>query len=97
MSAADLVETAIDLRNGNGVQDLCKQVRARLSREGFQVAAIGNHTDFGQEITAIYYRPGKERVAQALKAKFFPGARVEPALKLPPTADIKVILGHDLK
>ncbi|MEW6387031.1 MAG: LytR C-terminal domain-containing protein [Thermodesulfobacteriota bacterium] len=97
LSAADLMGTAIDLRNGNGAQDLCKQVRARLSGEGFRVAAIGNHVDFGQEITAIYYRPGKEKVAQALKAKFFPGASLQPGPNLSPGVDVKVILGHDLK
>jgi hypothetical protein len=97
LSAAELMGTAIDLRNGNGAQGLCQQVRARLSREGFQVASIGNHVDFGQEITAIYYRPGKEKVAQALKGKFFPGARLESGPNLSPGVDIKVILGHDLK
>ncbi|MDD3580332.1 MAG: LytR C-terminal domain-containing protein [Desulfobacca sp.] len=96
LTASELIETAIDIRNGNGIPDLAHDTRTKLSLEGFNVVAIVNHLDFGMEKTTIYYRPGKEKVAQALNAKFFPVAQVEQSQDLPARTDIKVILGHDL-
>jgi len=46
--------------------------------------------------TKIMYRPGSERVAQALGQKYFRMARVEETAKLPENVDVKVILGKDL-
>jgi hypothetical protein len=96
LSAAELNHTAIDLRNGAGAADLAHQVRSRLSEEGFRVSSIGNYRDFGVEQTLIYYRPGAQKVAQALTARFFPIARMEQSSKLPAGIDIKIIMGKDL-
>ena len=60
------------------------------------MAKIGNHVDFGAAKTIVYYRPGMERVAQALGRTLFPGAAMEPSLKLKKSMDIKILLGADL-
>ena len=96
LTARDLLETGIEVRNGNGTPDLAHRVRYLLSREGFTVVHVGNyHLGWSESETTINYRPGAEKVAQALKARFFPGARLTPNPKLE-NAEIKVVLGRDL-
>ena len=95
-TATELVDTAIEVRNGTPTKNLAHQTRSLLSREGFTVARIGNHADFSAAKTMIYYQPGSERIAQALGRTIFPHAGLEPSLKLDKGMDIKVLLGHDL-
>ena len=96
LTAAELADTAIEVRNGTRANNLAHQTRSLLHREGFTVARIGNHIDFGAAKTMIYYRPGAEKIAQALGRTLFPPAGLEPSLKLEEGMDIKVLLGHDL-
>jgi hypothetical protein len=96
LTAAERVDTAIEVRNGTWTKDLARQARSRLCQEGFTVAMIGNHVDFGAAKTIIYYRPGAERVARAVSATVFPQAALEPNLKLKKGMDIKILLGADL-
>jgi hypothetical protein len=44
----------------------------------------------------VYYRPGAERIARAVSRVVFPGAGLEPSLKLKKGMDIKILLGADL-
>jgi hypothetical protein len=67
-----------------------------LCQEGFTVAKIGNHVDFGAAKTIIYYRPGAERVARTVARTIFPGAALESSMKLTKGMDIKILLGADL-
>jgi thioredoxin-like negative regulator of GroEL len=97
LTAEDLINTRIELRNGSGFKDVARQNRTLLTREGFNVVAIANHIDFGKERTVINYRPGAEKVAQALCDRFFPGAELRLQDNLSGEVDVKVILGHDLK
>ena len=96
LTVAELVDTAIEVRNGTWTKDLARQTRSRLHREGFTVATIGNHIDFGAAKTVIYYRPEAEKVARAVGATIFPQAGLEPSLKLKEGTDIKILLGADL-
>ena len=96
MTLEELLGNAIEVRNGNGLPEIAHEARTMLGQEGFQVARIGNHIDFGMEQTTIFYRPGAERVARALSAKFFPTSRLEPSQKLPEDVNLKIILGRDL-
>ena len=96
LTTAERVDTAIEVRNGTWTKNLAHQTRSLLWQEGFTVAKIGNHVDFGAAKTMIYYRPGAERVARAVGRTVFPGAGLAPSLKLKKGTDIKVLLGHDL-
>ncbi len=96
LTAADLVGTAIEIRNGTWTKDLARETRSLLQLEGFTVAEIGNHVDFGATKTVIYYRPEAETVARALAAKIFPGAELALSTKLNKGMDIKVLLGRDV-
>jgi Tfp pilus assembly protein PilF len=96
LTAAELENTAIEVRNGTWTKDLARQTRSRLCLEGFTVAMIGNHIDFGAAKTIIYYRPGAERVARTVGRTVFPQAALEPSQKLKKGMDIKILLGADL-
>jgi hypothetical protein len=96
LTVAELVDTAIEVRNGTWTKDLARQTRSRLCLEGFTVAMIGNHIDFGAAKTIIYYRPEAERVARTVGRTVFPQAALEPNLKLKKGMDIKILLGADL-
>ena len=67
-----------------------------LRAEGFRVASIGNHIDFGLEKTVIAYRPEAAQLAQVLSQKFFPKASFEEGGRLSPGADVRVSLGWDM-
>jgi LytR cell envelope-related transcriptional attenuator len=96
LTCAELVDTAIEVRNGTPAPRLAREVRSRLEQDAFTVTKIGNHVDFGAAKTTIYYRPVALRVAQALQTDIFPMASLEPSDQLRGTVAIKVLLGHDL-
>ena len=96
LTVAERVDTAIEVRNGTWTKNLAHETRSLLSQEGFKVAKIGNHLDFGATKTMIYYRPEAEKVARAVGRTIFPGAELEPSLKLKKDMDIKILLGADL-
>lgn len=95
LSVSDLTETRIELKNGNGFHGDARVARRQLALEGFNVVAIGNHIDFGLDETIITYRPESVRVAKALAAKHFPGAKLQENGKLSPEVDIRIALGRD--
>jgi cytochrome c-type biogenesis protein CcmH/NrfG len=96
LSPQELRGAALELRNGNGAKHIARRTRTLLTRQGFRVARIGNHRDFGAETTVIYYRSEAARVAQALNARFFKTSRMEANPRLPRGVQVKVILGRDL-
>ncbi|MGQ9688195.1 MAG: LytR C-terminal domain-containing protein [Desulfobaccales bacterium] len=95
LTAGELLNTRIELKNGNGAPDQARKTRSLLSGEGFTVVDIGNHIDFGLDETVITFRPEAARVALVLAHQFFPGARLEPGGKVSPQADVRVSLGRD--
>ena len=96
LTCAELTDTAIEVRNGTWTRNLAHQTRSLLRQEGFTVAKIGNHVDFGAAKTMVYYRPGAEKVARAVSRVVFPGAGLAPSQKLKKGMDIKILLGADL-
>jgi Tfp pilus assembly protein PilF len=96
LTAEELGNTAIDIRNGTWAKNLAHQARSMLSQEGFYVSHIGNHWDFGAEQTIIYYHPDAQRVARKLRSQFFPHCRLEQSTRIKGGADVKVLLGKDL-
>jgi Flp pilus assembly protein TadD len=96
LTCSELVETGIEVYNGNGITDLARETRSRLELEGFTVVDIGNYKNFALERTMIYHRPSAARVARVLGAKFFPGAELEAEKELAEGVDVKILLGHDL-
>jgi Tfp pilus assembly protein PilF/transcriptional antiterminator Rof (Rho-off) len=98
LAVPELNQVGIELKNGNGVQGQARELRSRMTLEGFTVVGIGNHIDFGLEKTIIAHRPEATRVAQALSKKFFPGAILELQEddQFSAQAAVRVSLGRDL-
>ncbi len=96
LAAAERADCGIEVRNGTRTKNLAHLTRTLLSQQGFDVIQIGNHIDFGAEATVIYYRTEAKKVARALQAEIFPGARIEESSSLKNGADLKVLLGSDL-
>ncbi|MBI4644300.1 MAG: LytR C-terminal domain-containing protein [Deltaproteobacteria bacterium] len=96
LTASELETMTIDIRNGTPVPDLARKTRSMLAQEGFNVVHIGNHIDFGAEKTIIFYRPGAEKMARNLRAKFFSNSAMEQSAKLSEDVAVKLLLGKDL-
>jgi hypothetical protein len=95
LAAPELSKAGIELRNGSGTAHMVRDTWRWLARKGLRVVAAGNYKNYRQEQTVVYYRPGMEKIAQALNKKFFQAPKLEPRPNLPQKVDIKVILGHD--
>jgi Tfp pilus assembly protein PilF len=95
ITAQELVETRVEVQNGNGVHDLAHEARSLMNLEGLDDISIGNHIDFGVERSEIRYRPEAEKVARMLHDKLFAKAELKIDAKLAEEVDIQVILGHD--
>jgi len=97
-AAQELSQAGIELRNGNGIQGQAREMRTRLTLEGFSVVGIGNHIDFGLDRTVIAHRPEAAQVARTLSQKFFPGAilEVNEDTRFSAQAAVRVSLGRDL-
>jgi hypothetical protein len=95
LTAQEREQSRLEVRNGTRTKNLAHETRSLLTREGFKVALIGNHIDFGAESTVIYYRPGAEKVAEVLSAGIFPGARIESSSNLRNGVAAKILLGRD--
>ena len=96
LTAQELHQARIELRNGNGIPGEAWEVSGHLAMEGFTIINVGNNQDFDLEKTVIAYRPGAARVARVLSKKFFPKATLAEEGQLPPWMDVRVSLGRDL-
>jgi hypothetical protein len=96
LTAEELSQVRIELKNGNGVRGQAGEMGGRLELEGFRVVNIGNHQDYGLEQTIVAFRPEAVRVAQVLAKKYFPKATLLEENTLPPWTDVRVSMGRDL-
>jgi Tfp pilus assembly protein PilF len=96
LTAQELNQVRIELKNGNGVTGQAWEMGGHLALEGFRVVNIANDKDFGLKKTVIAYRPEAARVAKVLYKKFFPEANLQEEGTLPPWTDVRVSLGRDL-
>jgi hypothetical protein len=97
LTAGELVNTRIEIRNATRVRNLAQKAKNLLSSEGFTVGSIGDHFGFKNNYTVIYYRPEAEKVARTLNSEIFSGARLTPSSKLNQGTAIKVVLGRDFR
>ncbi len=78
LTAGDLINTPIEIRNGTRARNLAHQTRSRLSLEGFTVGIIGNHIDFGAEYTEIFYLPCGRKGGPGLEFRDLPRGPADP-------------------
>ncbi|MDI6812585.1 MAG: LytR C-terminal domain-containing protein [Deltaproteobacteria bacterium] len=96
LRAWEIFFTKIQILNGNGVNDMARQNRSRLYLEGFDAVRIGNHENFAQDQTTIYYRPHAARVAKVLGAKFYHTDNLKVDPELSGDLEVRVVLGRDV-
>ena len=86
----------LEIANGNGVPGLAKRVGDRLVAEGLPRARLENQKPYVQPVTVIQYREGYVSAAGRV-GKHLPGlARLRP-MEEGGKADVRLVLGHDLK
>lgn len=87
----------IEIANGNGVRGAAARLREWLRERGVDTARLSNLRPFTSADTQVEYQPG--HLAQALEiARRMPdGAGVVPAADSFSRADVRVVIGHDVK
>lgn len=86
----------MEVANGDGAQGLARRVGALLGRHGMQVARLSNQRPYGQHSTRIEYRAGYAAQAEAVRG-LIGGALVRSSLAGSPGADVRVVLGQDVR
>ena len=84
LTAGDLINTPIEIRNGTRARNLAHQTRSLLSLEGFTVGIIGNHIDFGVEHTEIFYLSRGRKGGPGLELRDLPRGPADPQFQTQP-------------
>lgn len=87
-------EITVSVRNGAGVSGVAAQAAARLQAHGFQVAEVGNASQFVYEETLIVYKDD-EAAAQAVGSALPKGRLVPSRGMYAFTTDVLVVVGGD--
>ena len=85
----------LEIANGNGIQGMAKRFRQALAAQGIAAARLTNAKPFGRAATSIEFRPGFEQQARSLQAAIGGKAALQPADKLRPHTDLRLVLGKD--
>lgn len=89
----------LQVLNGSGMDGLAGTVATCLREQG--AADIPEETHVGNaperfEVTTLVYRPDRKTLAELLRTRFFPGARLQKGTAEPtPPNEVTVILGAD--
>lgn len=84
----------VGILNATAVPGLAGRAQARLQDGGWTVPAIGDYSQ-GVEASTVFFPPGMEESAEALRAQFPEIARVEPTIAGLAQDRLIVILGDD--
>lgn len=94
-TAPAIVTSRLEIANGNGISGMAKRFRKALAVRGITTARLTNAKPFGRAGTSIEFRPGFEQEARSLQAAIGGTASLQPADKLRPHIDLRLILGKD--
>lgn len=89
------IASRLEIANGNGISGMAKRFRQALAARGIATARLTNAKPFGRTATSIEFRPGFEQQARSLQAAIGGKAALEPARKLKPHTDLRLVLGKD--
>ncbi len=67
LSGAPMLAATVDVRNGSGVAGAASVAAERLAESGFEIADIGNASNFEYRRTVISHRTGEREVARRVK------------------------------
>jgi tetratricopeptide (TPR) repeat protein len=84
----------IEISNGTGCNRMAARTASFLRSQGIAVARLTNADSFGYRTTLVLFRPGHEQ--EAFRVAALLPAPVQPAPAEAQSADVRVVLGHDL-
>jgi hypothetical protein len=88
----------VDIANGNGITGMATQLRNWISGQGIaQRARLSNARPFNTAVTVVHYRVGYGAAAKTLVERMPQPVVLASAPGETLNADIRVVLGHDLR
>lgn len=88
----------VDIANGNGITGMAAQLRNWISAQGIaQRPRLSNARPFNTAVTVVHYRVGYGAAAKALAERMPQPVVLASAPGETLNADIRVVLGHDLR
>lgn len=95
VTAAANSPSRLEIANGNGIAGMAKRFRQALAARGIAADRLTNAKPYGRAGTSIEFRPGFEQQARSLQAAIGGKAALQPAEKLKPHTDLRLVLGKD--
>jgi Flp pilus assembly protein TadD len=92
-----LAGVSIEIVNGNGITGAAARLRNWLGEQGLRAGRLANLLPYDSPRTQVLYRPGKAEQARELAQRMPVGAEVSPATAGSTRADLRVLLGHDVR
>ncbi|HJV84035.1 MAG TPA: tetratricopeptide repeat protein [Noviherbaspirillum sp.] len=97
LEPAPLKPARLEIANGNGVNGMAKKTATFLAQEGVATAHLTNQKPYRQLETVIQYREGFREQAASLSHKFVNPPALAANAKLRGNADVRLVLGWDLR
>jgi len=84
----------VEVRNGNGVTGMARQLARQIGTGGLKVTRLSNQPGFGVRRTRIEFEPAQRAAAERLAGRF-DGVQLQEVASCAP-ARMRVVLGRDL-
>ena len=88
---------SIEIINGNGIHGAAARMRLWLGEQGIVTRRLANLLPFSSLHTQVQYRPGRSEAAHEVAQRMPIGAAVVPAPAGSTRADLRVLLGADVR
>lgn len=89
--------TSIEIVNGNGITGAAARLRQSLREQGIEATRLTNLPPYKSTHTLVLYRPGKAEAAREVAGRIPVDAGVALAPAGTTRADLRVVLGHDVR
>jgi hypothetical protein len=96
-TATSLDGVSIEILNGNGIGGAAARMRQWLQTRGIRAGRLANLLPYDSRQTMVLYRPGQADAARAVALSMPVGAGVAPAAAGSTRADLRVVIGHDVR
>ncbi len=93
--SARAVPARLEISNGNGVAGMAAALARTVAGSGLQVVRLSNVPHFAVPSSHIEYQQVQEEAARALAARL--GLRAQAQTEARGSADLRIVLGHDLR
>jgi tetratricopeptide (TPR) repeat protein len=92
------IQARVEISNGNGVAGMAAWMASHLREQGLQGRSrLSNLRPYATAATVVQYRPGFAEQARAIALRMPAGTQLVADPGMGPAADVRVVLGHDLR